>query len=70
MAGLVTVDGRGQMVLPADVRARLGVKAGDKLAVIPCGGDECPSAVTLIKVDELTSAIKQLLGPALKDLLA
>lgn len=69
IAGIVNVDERGQMVLPADVRKRLGIKGGDKLAVIPCGGVDCPSAITLMRVEELTTAIKQLLGPALKDLL-
>ncbi len=31
---LVTVDERGQMVLPKGLRDRAGIKAGDKLAAI------------------------------------
>jgi AbrB family looped-hinge helix DNA binding protein len=31
--GIVTVDERGQMVLPKELRAKAGIKAGDKLAV-------------------------------------
>ncbi len=31
---LVTIDGRGQIVLPKDIRARAGIEGGDKLAVI------------------------------------
>ena len=31
---LVTVDDRGQMVLPKELRERAGIKAGDKLAVV------------------------------------
>jgi AbrB family looped-hinge helix DNA binding protein len=31
---VVSVDSRGQVVLPKDLRAAAGIKAGDKLAVV------------------------------------
>ena len=31
---VVSVDERGQMVLPKEVRARAGIKPGDKLALV------------------------------------
>ena len=66
LAAVVTVDGRGQLVLPADVRRRLGLKGGEKFALIPCGSTECPSAMTLIRVDDLRKAVQSVLGPILR----
>ena len=31
---LVSIDERGQMVLPKEIRNKAGIKAGDKLAVV------------------------------------
>ena len=31
---VVSIDDRGQMVLPKEIREKAGIKAGDKLAVI------------------------------------
>jgi AbrB family looped-hinge helix DNA binding protein len=66
---LVTVDDRGQMVLPKELRDRAGIKGGDKLAVIGWekGGKVC--CLSLIKVEELSTMVKGLLGPLMGDLL-
>ena len=66
---LVTVDDRGQMVLPKDLRDRAGIKGGDKLAVIGWekGGKVC--CLSLIKVEELSTMVKGVLGPLMGDLL-
>lgn len=67
---VISVDERGQMVLPKDVRKKAKIKPGDKLAVITWekGGEVC--CITLIKVDELTEMIKGILGPFMKDMLS
>jgi AbrB family looped-hinge helix DNA binding protein len=66
---LVGIDERGQMILPKEVRAKAGIEAGDKLAVVTCSvnGEVC--CLTLIKVDRLTDMVKDVLGPAMKDVL-
>ena len=66
---LVTVDDRGQMVLPKELRDRAGIKGGDKLAVIGWekGGKVC--CLSLIRVEELSAMVKGLLGPLMGDLL-
>lgn len=66
---LVTVDDRGQMVLPKDLRDRAGIMGGDKLAVVGWekGGKVC--CLSLIRVEELSSMVKGLLGPMMEDLL-
>ncbi len=63
---VITVDDRGQMVLPKEVREKANIKAGDKLAVISIekGGKFC--CISLIKANNLSGAVKDMLGPALE----
>ena len=63
---LVSVDERGQMVLPKEIRERAGIKAGDKLAVVALEHDNCLCCISLIKVDDLTEMVKIKLGPAME----
>ena len=60
---IVTVDERGQMVLPKDVRDRLSIKTGDKLAVIVMDRGGTPCCITLLKTDELAAMVNDYLGP-------
>lgn len=66
---IVSVDERGQMVLPKDLRKRAAIKAGDKLAVASWvrGGEVC--CITLVKVEELVEMMKDRIGPLMKDIL-
>ncbi len=65
---IISVDERGQMVLPKDLRQRAGIHAGDKLAAITWnqGGGAC--CICLIKADRLTEMAKAVLGPLLADM--
>jgi antitoxin PrlF len=65
---VVSVDERGQMVLPKDLREKAGIKAGDKLAVVTWGTCEGISCLALIKVDDLSGLVKQMLGPVFKEI--
>ena len=65
---LVSVDDRGQMVLPKDIRDRAGIRPGDKLAVVGTEQDGKLCCITLVKADDLTGMIKSMLGPMMKDL--
>ena len=65
---VVSVDERGQMVLPKDLREKANIKAGDKLAVVSYAGKNgVTSCLALIKVDDLSSLVKQMLGPLFKE---
>ena len=66
---LVTVDERGQMVLPKELRDRAGIRGGDKLAVIGWERDGKVCCLSLIKVEELSGMVKGVLGPLMGDLL-
>ena len=63
---LITVDERGQMVLPKELRDRAGIRAGDKLALISWQKDGEVCCFTLIKADSLAERVKEFLGPVLK----
>ncbi|MDQ5984891.1 MAG: hypothetical protein CSYNP_00589 [Syntrophus sp. SKADARSKE-3] len=65
---LISVDERGQMVLPKDLRDKANIKAGDKLAVITWEKDGEVCCMTLIKADYLADGVKEFLGPVMRDL--
>ncbi len=65
---LVSVDERGQMVLPKEARDKANIRAGDKLAVISWekGGQVC--CLSLIKAESLTDMVKGMLGPLMAEI--
>ncbi len=65
---LISVDERGQMVLPKEIRDKAGIRPGDKLALISWekGGKVC--CVTLLKAEEFGDMVKGLLGPMMKEM--
>ena len=65
---VVSVDERGQMVLPKDLRDKANIKAGDKLAVVSWGQDGGVACLALIKVDDLSRLVRQMLGPVFKEI--
>lgn len=65
---IVTVDERGQMVLPKELRDKAGIKPGDKLALTSWEKDGEVCCLTLIKVEELVSMVKDRLGPIMKEI--
>jgi AbrB family looped-hinge helix DNA binding protein len=65
---LVSVDERGQMVLPKDLREKANIQAGDKLAVISWEKEGEICCFTLIKADSLAGGIRDFLGPMMQDL--
>ena len=66
---LVTIDGRGQLVLPKELREKAGIKAGDKLAVISLEREDEVCCITLMKADDFAGTVKTMLGPIMKEIL-
>jgi antitoxin PrlF len=66
---LVSVDERGQMVLPKEIRYKAKIQAGDKLAVVSWerNGEVC--CISLVKTDAITGMVKDMLGPMMKDII-
>ena len=67
---IVTVDERGQMVLPKDIRVKAGIEAGDRLAVIAPEHEGRICCIMLIKADEFAARARELLGPLIEDMAA
>ena len=67
---LVSVDERGQMVLPKEIRDKAQIHTGDKLALINWEKDGKVCCFTLIKADALGDVVKELLGPMMKEVMA
>lgn len=64
---IVSVDDRGQMVLPKEMRKAMGIAPGDKLALISRKKDGRICCLLLIKADELAEQVKGVVGPMLDD---
>lgn len=65
---VVSVDERGQMVLPKDVRERAGIQPGDKLALITWQKDGEVCCMSLVKTTALADMVKGLLGPMVQEI--
>lgn len=66
MESLITVDERGQMVLPKELRERAKIRPGDKLAIVSWQKDGEVCCFTLIKAEFLEERVKEFLGPLMK----
>ena len=64
---VVSVDERGQMVLPKEVRQKAGIEAGDKLAIVTWGKGSEVCCLGLFKADELSDMVRDRLGPILTE---
>lgn len=65
---VVSVDERGQMVLPKEARDKANIHAGDKLAVISWEKGGQVSCLSLIKAESLTDMVKGMLGPLMSEI--
>ncbi|MDO8786174.1 MAG: HgcAB-associated protein [Syntrophales bacterium] len=66
---LISVDERGQMVLPKELRNKANIRPGDKLAVASWERNGKICCLTLVKVEELADMLKGVIGPVMKELL-
>ncbi len=64
---IVSVDERGQMVLPKEIREKAKIRPGDKLAVVSMEKNGKVCCISLIKVGELEGMVKSMLGPVMDD---
>ena len=57
------------MVLPKELREKAGLRAGDKLAVVTWEQDGEVCCMSLVKTGQLTSVVRQVLGPMMEEIL-
>lgn len=65
---VLSVDERGQTVLPKDVRERAGIRPGDKLALIALEREGTVCCLALMKADRLSGMVKDILGPLMSEI--
>ena len=66
---VVTIDAKGQLILPKDLREKAKLEPNDKLAVISCERDGNICCFVIIKAETLSGPVKKLLEPILKDII-
>lgn len=64
---VLSIDERGQMVLPKEVREKAGIGTGDKLALISWEKNGSVCCLALMKVENLSGMVKEILGPILHE---
>jgi antitoxin PrlF len=69
VVSVVSIDDRGQMVLPKEVREKAKIRPGDRLALVSMekNGEVC--CLSLIKVEALEDMVKTVLKPVMDDAL-
>ena len=65
---IISMDERGQMVLPKEIREKANIHAGDKMAVVSWEKNGKALCISLIKVENLEEMVKTFLGPVAKEL--
>ncbi len=65
---IVSVDEKGQIVLPKEIRTKMGIKTNDKLAIIGWEQKNEAYCISLIKAEKLHKMVRVLLGPMMEQL--
>jgi antitoxin PrlF len=63
---IISMDVKGQVVLPKDLRERANFKPNDKIAVVACEKDGEVCCIMMLKAEKLQGAVTKTLGPLLK----
>jgi len=66
---IISVDERGQMVLPKEIREKAKIKSGDKLALVSMEKNGKICCLSMIRVEELEGMVKSILGPVMDEIL-
>ena len=63
---VVTIDERGQMILPKDLREKAGLVAGDKLVIATSMKDGKLGFMMLFRADDFADMVKGVVGPVMR----
>ena len=64
---IVTLDSKGQIVLPKELREKANLKPNDKLALIALEKDSKVCFIVMFKADALENPLKCMLEPVFKE---
>lgn len=65
---LISVDERGQMIIPKELRSKADIKTGDKLVLVSYEKNGQVCCMSLIKADAFSDMVKVMLGPLMEGL--
>jgi antitoxin PrlF len=60
LEAVISFDERGQLILPKDVRAKFGLEAGEKFALVSCSDKGQLCCFHIIKTNKLSETIGQM----------
>lgn len=63
---VVTIDERGQMILPKDLREKAGLVAGDKLVIATSMKDGKLGFLMMFRADDFNDMVKGAVRPAMR----
>jgi AbrB family looped-hinge helix DNA binding protein len=63
---VVTIDDRGQMILPKDLREKAGLVAGDKLVIATSMKDGKLGFLMMFRADDFGDMVKGFVGPVMR----
>jgi antitoxin PrlF len=66
---IVSIDSKGQIVLPKDLREKAKISSNDKLALVGFERDGEICCIVMLKADALGSSVKNVLGPVFENAL-
>jgi antitoxin PrlF len=63
---VITMDAKGQVVLPKDLREKAGFMPNEKIAVVACETEGKVCCIVMVKAEKLVGAVSKTLAPLLK----
>jgi len=67
--GVVTVDSKGQIVLPKTLREKMKINEKDKLIVVGMKDKGEVTSISLFKAEKMDNMVKIMLKPIMKEIL-
>lgn len=64
LEAVISFDERGQLILPKEVRAKFGLEAGEKFALVSCTDNGNLCCFHIIKTNMLSKTIGQMVNAA------
>jgi len=66
---VITMDAKGQIVLPKDLRERAGLNSGDKLAIVALEREGAVCCFVMVRAEALSGTVKNMLGTMFEEAL-
>lgn len=59
---IIRVSSKGQVVIPKEVRKKLGVKGGEKLLVLTCDGDILLRKAKKVSIEDIAGKLEEVIS--------